>query len=62
MKHWILNLSFLRVYVTAGLIWVRLFGKGLHVKDVRRHPLLFSQRTTWLPLLALGSWQVRWLA
>lgn len=58
----IVNLRFLKVYVTGGLLWFRLFGKGLHIKDVRRHRLIFSQRTTWLPLLSIGNWQVRWLA
>jgi hypothetical protein len=58
----IVNLRFLKVYASSGLLWFRLFGKGLHIKDVRRHPLIFCQRTTWLPLLSIGNWQVRWLA
>lgn len=33
-------------YLGARLAWVRLGerGPGLHIKDTRRHPLLFSQR------------------
>jgi hypothetical protein len=62
LKTWTLNLWFLRVHFTAGLISFRLFGKGLNIKNVNLHPLLYSQRTSWLPLLTLGNWQVRWLA
>ena len=58
----IVNLRFLKVYSSSGLLWFRLFSRGLHIKDVRRHPLIFCQRTTWLPLLSIGNWQVRWLA
>ncbi len=31
-------------YHTPGLFWFRIFGKGIHVKDVSRHRLMFSER------------------
>ncbi len=34
----------LSVYYCPGLLWVRIFGIGLMIKDSRRHPLLYSQR------------------
>ena len=61
MKHWYLDLCVLRVWLTPGLLTFRLFGKGLNIKNVKLHPLLHSQQTSWLPILTIGSWQVRWL-
>jgi hypothetical protein len=54
-----LDLGVLKVGIMAGLFWFRIFNKGLHIKDVRRHPLTFSQRTTWPPDLTIGDWQIR---
>ena len=31
-------------YIGAGHLWFRIFGYGLHVKDVHKAPLLFSER------------------
>lgn len=31
-------------YYTDGLFWFRIFGYGFAVKDITKHPLLFSQR------------------
>jgi hypothetical protein len=59
MKYHVLNLRILRVGIMSGLLWFRVFGRGLHIKDTRRHPLMHSQCTTWLPILTLGPWQVR---
>jgi hypothetical protein len=42
----------------AGLWWFRVFGYGLHAKDVRRHPLLFSERRGLTRALRLGPWRV----
>jgi hypothetical protein len=39
-----LNLGILQVGITPGLFWFRIFGRGLHIKDPRRHPPLFSER------------------
>lgn len=39
-----LNLRFLWIEVAAGFLCVRLFRWGFIIKDVRRHPMLFSQR------------------
>ena len=44
-----------------GLLWFRVFGVGLVVKDVTRHPLMFSERQGLVRLVRLGRWLVRWL-
>lgn len=46
-------------HASPGLAWFRLFGVGLHVKDTRRHPLLFSEREGRARRLPLGPWSVR---
>ena len=56
MKYRTLNLWFLKAGFMPGLLWVRLFGPGLLIKDVRRHPLMFSQRGR--RHLSLGNWKV----
>ena len=55
MKYRTLNLWFLKAGVMPGLLWVRLFGPGLLIKDVQRHPLMFSQREQ--RHLSLGNWK-----
>jgi hypothetical protein len=40
----LLNWSFLKVYYGHGMMWFRLFDWGLHIKDMERNPLLYSQR------------------
>lgn len=32
------------MWTTGGMGWFRVFGYGLHWKDTRRHPMLFSER------------------
>jgi len=38
--------SFKRVYFNAKyrVFWIRFFGSGIHVRDLRKIPLLFSER------------------
>jgi len=31
-------------YKQNGFFWVRWFGYGLHIKNIKKHNLLFSQR------------------
>ena len=46
-----------------GLLFFRVFGFGLHVKDLRRHPPIFAERAarTWAyrHTLTLGPWRLR---
>lgn len=43
------------------LYWFRVAGVGLHVKDTRRHRLLFSERNGSVRRVQLGPWSVKWL-
>lgn len=52
----LLNTRVLKVYKMPGLFWFRLFDRGLLIKDMRRHSLLFSQRQQ--RHLSLGNWKV----
>jgi hypothetical protein len=45
----------------AGLWWVRVFGWGVSCKDVRRRPLLFSERVLGHGL-QIGRWRLGWLS
>ncbi len=47
-------------YRTPGLFWIRFFGWGIHVKDLRRHPIiLFSERDRFA--IKLGNWRIKFL-
>jgi hypothetical protein len=43
----------------SGLFWIRVFGRGFHVKDVRRHPLLFSERNGYCRRVQVGNWSIK---
>ncbi len=53
----------LTTYHTDGLWWARLgkYGPGIKVKDVWRHPLLFSEREGYARGVRVGPWLVRYL-
>ncbi len=44
-----------------GRFWVRLFGRGVLVKDMRRHRLLFSERYGYYRGFRVGPFLVRYL-
>ena len=48
-------------YSERGLFWFRIFGRGLVVKDVRLHPLLFSERHGYQRMIRIGPWVIRYL-
>lgn len=48
-------------YCHDRLCFVRILGWGLHVKDTRRHPLLYSERNGYHTRLQLGAWSIRLL-
>lgn len=39
-----INLKYFKIVKNNGHFWIRIFGYGLLVKDVNKHPLIFSQR------------------
>jgi hypothetical protein len=43
-------------YRSPRHFWFRLFGFGVVIKDVRVHPLLFSERTK-----RVRCWRIGWL-
>lgn len=45
-----------------GCFWFRVFGSGLHFKDVRQHGLTFSEREGFVRRLSIGWLSVRFLA
>ena len=42
-----------------GLIWFRIFGYGLHIKDINRHDLLFSERVGARKRFVLRNYSIR---
>lgn len=47
---------------SPGLWWIRVFGYGLHWKNIERHPLLFSQRQPRWDAILWGKWRLQFLA
>jgi hypothetical protein len=49
-------------YIGTGLWWVRVFGYGVHAKDILRNRLLFSEREGLVHRLQIGNWSFRFLS
>lgn len=43
-------------YYDNKLFFITVFGVGIHIKNYRVHPLLYSQRVH--PGLLLGNWRI----
>lgn len=43
-------------YPPEQIGWFRLFGYGLHIKNVNLNPLLFSERNGHTKYLRIGKW------
>lgn len=55
-------MGFFCYYREPGLLWFRIFGRGLLVKNLRRHPfVLFSERNGYYRGFRLGRWLIRYL-
>jgi hypothetical protein len=39
-----------------GFCWFRIFGYGLHFKDITKHKLLFTERYGHTKYLKIGNW------
>lgn len=48
----------IRYYKTKGLFWFRIFEKGLLIKNVDLHPLLFSQRNNITKGVTFCKWYI----
>jgi hypothetical protein len=44
-----------------GLFWFRVFGYGLHFKNIKKRFLLFSERNGYRKRLQIGNWSIRTL-
>lgn len=49
----------LTCYYRNRLGWFRIFGFGLHWKDITIHPLMFSERIGKTKSIQFGKWMVR---
>jgi hypothetical protein len=56
------NLLRFSLYRAPGVYWMRICGLGFHVKDTRRHGLLFSERNGYCWRLQVGAWSFRFLS
>lgn len=45
----------------VGIIWLRLFGYGIHFKNLRKQALLFSERNGFVKRFQVGDWSIRFL-
>lgn len=48
-------------YKTNGLFWFRIFGRGLCIKNVNKHPLTFSQRNGYRKVIRIGKLCISYL-
>jgi hypothetical protein len=46
---------------TKGMWWFRILGYGIHWKDIKYHPELFSERKN-LKKLRIGRYRFGWLS
>jgi hypothetical protein len=44
-----------------GLLWIRIFGAGVHFKDLTKHDLIFSERNGYKKTMRVGKWNIKWL-
>lgn len=51
----------LTYHKTKGMFWIRLFGTGLMVKNIKIHPLLFSQRYGYVKGIKIGKYWIQFL-
>lgn len=49
-------------YLSQGFYWFRLFGHGLHFKNLAFHRMTFSERYGYVRKLQIGKWLIRRLS
>ncbi len=49
-------------YRRKGFWWFRIFGYGLHGKDITKNDLTFSERNGFSRHLKIGRWSFKWLS
>lgn len=48
-------------YLDGDTFWFRIFGYGIHIKDLRKNPMLFSERNNLEKYLHIGHWSIKLL-
>lgn len=48
-------------YIGKGMFWFRINGRGLSIKNIREHKLLFSERIGEIKILKIGRWVLRFI-
>lgn len=43
-------------YIGNGRFWIRLFGRGVSIRNIQRFPLKFSERYEYKKYWKLGKW------
>ena len=57
-----INSYILKYHIGDGLFWIRIFGEGVHIKDLTKHDLIFSERNGWTKTIRIGKWNIKWLS
>lgn len=56
-----LNLKIIQIHKSKGFFWIRMFGVGFNIKNVRIHGLLFCERTGKIRYLRFGNYRLIYL-
>ena len=51
----IINSRFFSAYYRNQFCWFRIFGYGLVIKNIKKHPPRFSERAGYVKTLKIGS-------
>ena len=55
------NLRILQLGIDAGTLWIRVFGWGIHIRDLKQHPPMFSERMGYTRYIDILGYRVKWL-
>lgn len=48
-------------HIGNGTWWFRLFGVGVHYRNITKHSFTFSERYHYSSYLKIGNWVFKWL-
>jgi len=55
------NTFALQVFADADGGFIRVFGRGFGWKDLRKRPLMFSERNGYKKHIEIGNWSFAWI-
>jgi len=61
MSYRCVNFRIVQLGIDAGCLWLRVFGRGIHIRDPKRYPSMFSERMGFHRYIDIFGWRVRWL-